>query len=90
MIRPLHTGFPAEAASLATLNQGQEAKVESLCGPAALRRRLMEIGFVPGSMVRFERPTPFGDPLVFSLRGSQIALRRSEAKCIRLALPLSR
>lgn len=87
MIRPLTASF---APSLASLVPGQEAVVASLTGPDALRRRLMEIGFVPGSAVRFEMATPFGDPLVFTLRGSKIALRRSEAQCIHMAFQPAR
>src|SRR5690606_28150954 len=45
----------------------------------ALRRRLLECGFTAGSPVRFVMATPFGDPLVFSLRGASIALRKAEA-----------
>ncbi len=49
-----------------------------------LRRRLLETGFTAGCPVRFVIATPFGDPLVFSLRGTSIALRRSEAVCVRV------
>lgn len=87
MIRPLSAPF---APSLASLVPGQEAAITSLTGPDNLRRRLMEIGFVPGSTVRFEMATPFGDPLVFTLRGSKIALRRCEAQCIHTAFQPSR
>jgi ferrous iron transport protein A len=69
---------------LESLKAKEEAKIDSLSGPESLKRRLMEIGFVPGSAVRFEMATPFGDPLVFSLRGSTIALRRKEAQCVRI------
>jgi Fe2+ transport system protein FeoA len=87
MIRPLNNPLDSALKSLDALAKGREGKVASLIGPDAVRRRLLEIGFVPGSMVRFEMATPFGDPLVFSLRGSKIALRRSEACCVRLAGP---
>ncbi len=58
--------------------------VESVEGSPALRRRLLEIGFTEGCKVRFVMATPFGDPLVFSLRGASIALRKSEARCVRV------
>lgn len=51
-----------------------------------LRRRLLEAGFTPGCPVRFVMATPFGDPLVFSLRGASIALRKAEARCVRVRL----
>jgi Fe2+ transport system protein FeoA len=30
--------------------------------------------------------TPFGDPNIYALRGTSIALRKSEAKCIRVRI----
>ena len=56
---------------------------EAVAAPG-LRRRLLETGFTAGCPVRFVIATPFGDPLVFSLRGTSIALRRSEAACVRV------
>lgn len=58
--------------------------IEEESAPSGLRRRLLETGFTVGCPVRFVISTPFGDPLVFSLRGTSIALRRSEARCVRV------
>jgi ferrous iron transport protein A len=60
--------------------------IEGVEAAPALRRRLLEAGFTAGSPVRFLMATPFGDPLVFSLRGASIALRKSEARCVRVRL----
>jgi Fe2+ transport system protein FeoA len=67
-------------ATLDQLNAHDEAVVTGLEGTPAQRRRLLEAGFVTGSRVRFLMATPFGDPLVYSLRGASIALRKSEAR----------
>jgi ferrous iron transport protein A len=69
---------------LASPHGPRSAKVEGIDAPPALRRRLLEIGFTEGCPVRFVMATPFGDPLVFSLRGASIALRKSEARCVRV------
>jgi ferrous iron transport protein A len=69
---------------LASARNAGKAVVEGVDAPAALRRRLLEIGFTEGCPVRFVMATPFGDPLVFSLRGASIALRKSEARCVRV------
>ena len=42
-------------------------------------RRLLDLGFVPGTRVRVLRRAPLGDPTVYELRGTQLCLRRSEA-----------
>lgn len=74
----------AASTTLDSLERSSEAVVTGLeCSPT-LRRRLLEAGFVTGSRVRFLMATPFGDPLVFSLRGASIALRKSEARCVRV------
>ena len=70
--------------TLDRLGPSTEAVVVGLEGTGVLRRRLLEAGFVNGSRVRFLMATPFGDPLVFSLRGASIALRRNEARCVRI------
>ena len=82
MIRPTKPS----AIDLDALCCGETGQVESLIGPESIRRRLLEMGFVPGSQVRYVMPTPFGDPRVYALRGANIALRRAEARCIRLSV----
>lgn len=46
--------------------------------------RLLEIGFTPGQEVTIVAKSPFKDPLAVSIRGTIIALRRSEAECIKI------
>jgi ferrous iron transport protein A len=44
--------------------------------------RLMEMGLLPGTELRFVRCAPLGDPLEVELRGYHLSLRRSEAETI--------
>ena len=46
--------------------------------------RLMELGFTPGQEVTIVAKSPFKDPLAVSVRGTIIALRKSEAECIKI------
>jgi Fe2+ transport system protein A len=39
----------------------------------------MELGFLPGSIVTAARSAPGGDPRVFRVDGSEIALRKETA-----------
>ena len=75
-----------ENLTLDKLRSGQEGVITAVEGEPALRRRLLEAGFVPDSSVHFLMATPFGDPLVFSLRGTQIALRQSDARHVRIRI----
>lgn len=75
---------PAETATLADLAEGGQAVIEAIEAPPDIARRLMELGFVPGSTVTAARRAPGGDPRVFRIDGSEVALRRETAAQIRL------
>lgn len=69
---------------LADLGAGASAVVHRVEGAGTLRRRLMELGFVPGTVVRLVRRAPLRDPLEVELCGYHLSLRRSEALVVRL------
>ena len=77
------------AQRLTHLPLGEEATV---CGlsPAcrgAMRRRLMDLGFVPGSRISVDMPSPLGNPTAYIVRGAAIALRRDQARHILIQRP---
>ena len=73
--RRLKSPTPAPA-TLAELNEGEHGIVEELNVPAVDAQRLMELGFLPGIRVDAARSAPGGDPRIFRIDGSEIALRR--------------
>jgi len=75
-----------EGTTLDRLRPGQAGMVMKVEAEAALKLHLMELGFVAGSPIAFLMSTPFGDPNIYALRGTSIALRKSEAKCIRVRI----
>lgn len=72
--------------SLASLKPGQSAVILCIDAEPSLKLHLMELGFVAGSAITFFMSTPFGDPNIYALRGTSIALRKSEAECIRVRI----
>jgi ferrous iron transport protein A len=62
---------------------GQIAELAQVGGERAFRRRLMELGFLPGTPVRLVRRVDIGDLVEFEVRGAHISLRRSEAGDLR-------
>ncbi|HZX73788.1 MAG TPA: FeoA family protein [Cyclobacteriaceae bacterium] len=44
--------------------------------------KLLEMGFLPGTAVRFNFKAPFGDPICVSLAGYDLSLRLDEASVI--------
>jgi ferrous iron transport protein A len=70
----------AVPASLMDLRRGDTAILDGIDLPADDARRLMELGFVPGTQITAGRSAPGGDPQVFRVDGSEIALRRETAR----------
>ncbi len=73
--------------SLAEIPLGQAATVRAVDGTRSFRRRLLEMGLVPGVGVRIVAIAPLGDPLQIEVRGGQWSMRRSEAAQIRIDGP---
>jgi Fe2+ transport system protein FeoA len=65
--------------SLAEIPLGRLVSVTRVDGPRAFRRRLLEMGLVPGTDVKVVTVAPFGDPLRIEIRGGQWSIRRNEA-----------
>ncbi len=59
--------------------------IERVGGDRAFRRRLLELGLVPGTQVTLIRVAPMGDPLVFAARGSSLSIRHAEARHVAVA-----
>ena len=85
---PLPREQPVEESpeTLAALNPGEEATVVGLSPNCRglERRRLMDLGLLPGTVVGAEMKSPTGDPTAFRIRGALIALRGEQAANIRI------
>lgn len=68
--------------TLARLPLGQPAHIETVGGERSFRRRLLELGFLPGVEVRIMGVAPMGDPLDIQVRDCRFSLRRAEAEAI--------
>jgi ferrous iron transport protein A len=68
--------------NLADLPLQRMAQILSVGGDRALRRRLMELGLVPGTPVKVVNVAPLGDPLELSVRGCRLSIRRKQAKAL--------
>ena len=73
-------------ATLAELREGEQAVLESLHMEESIARRLMELGFLPGQTIAAARSAPGGDPRVFRVDGSEVALRRETASQLQIRL----
>lgn len=65
--------------NLAELPVGAIAVVLRIAGSGSFRRRLMELGILPGTRVELVRVAPLGDPFELLVRGASLSIRRAEA-----------
>ncbi len=62
------------------------ATVCAVKGERTFRRRLMELGLVPGTSVCISKVAPLGDPIELMVRGGRLSLRRHEAEILQVEL----
>jgi ferrous iron transport protein A len=63
---------------LGDLKPGERARIDRIEGGGALRRRMMDMGIVPGVELEVVRRAPWGGPLQVRLKGYYLAMRRGE------------
>ena len=70
--------------TLDALPVGGLAVVTALHSTGAQRRRMLDLGFVPGSRVRTLHVSPWNDPVAYGVHGAVIALRREDARDVQI------
>jgi len=78
------------SATLVDLRRGDACILADIDLPGDDARRLMELGFLPGTRVTAGQSAPGGDPRVFQVDGSEIALRRETARRMRVRIDKSK
>ena len=76
---------PKHVTSLDQLTEGAIATLVEVDGLPALRRRLMELGLLPGTSLRLVRRLDAGGVLELEVRHSRLSLRRNEAAHLTVA-----
>jgi Fe2+ transport system protein FeoA len=64
--------------SLGEMQVGEKGSISRVAG-GEVRRRLLDMGVTPQTVVAVERIAPLGDPIWIRLRGYQLSLRKDEA-----------
>ena len=87
MLQLSSNNSPGEAtATLMDLRRGDAAILDRLDLPGEDAKRLMELGFLPGTQITAGLSAPGGDPRVFQVDGSEIAIRRETASLVKVRL----
>ena len=68
---------------LSEINVGVEVEVLDIkIKNQFLKRRLLEMGVIKGSLLKIKRTAPLGSPVSFQVRGYELGLRLDELKTI--------
>jgi len=68
--------------TIADLRVGQSGRVMTVDGERVLRRRLLDMGITPKTLVTVKKAAPMGDPIELLLRGYVLSLRLADARQI--------
>lgn len=77
----LHGNIP-----LAGLQPGTACVVAQVAATGGIAVRLMELGFVPGAVIRVVRRAPFGGPVQYRLHGVSITMRPADAAVVQVRM----
>ena len=69
---------------LSTLKPGERGVVTKVSGSGPIHRRIIDMGIVPGTMIKVEKLAPLGDPVEIKVKGFNLALRKMEAETIKV------
>jgi Fe2+ transport system protein FeoA len=69
---------------LADCIPGTKAKIMDLMVNAAYKKRILDLGMLPGTEIQVVRKAPFGGPIIVQVRGYQVGIRMTEAKNIEI------
>ncbi|MCA9871923.1 MAG: ferrous iron transport protein A [Caldilineae bacterium] len=64
---------------LTDLSPQDRAIIHEVRGRGALRKRLLDMGVIPGAEIAVVRVAPLGDPVEYLVKGYHLSLRRDEA-----------
>jgi ferrous iron transport protein A len=84
MDEPVRSEKLQEKLSLADLAPGDRGRISAVDNLGSDRRRLLDLGFLPGAEVEAVMASPAGDLTAYLIRGATIALRREQARQINL------
>jgi len=76
----------AKARALADLRVGESAILADLELSPPVAEHLMNLGFIPGLVVKVLRGSPGGGPRIYRVDGAEVAMRRDLSRHIRVEL----
>ena len=70
--------------TLKELEIGESARIRSVGGQGALRQHFLDMGLIPGAVVRLIKYAPMGDPMELQIHSYELTLRLDDAAKIEI------
>ena len=70
--------------NLCDLPINQKGRIESLNCNSSIKRRLLDLGLVPGTLITPVFTSPFGEPTAFEFRNTIISIRSEDSSLIKI------
>ncbi|MGC4378726.1 FeoA family protein [Fictibacillus sp. Mic-4] len=67
---------------LSQVKTGEMFQINKIQLEGPLKRRLLDLGFIPGAVVEVLQKSPLGDPVAYRVSNTTIALRKEESLLI--------
>ncbi|MES9856894.1 MAG: FeoA family protein [Sedimenticola sp.] len=77
-----------DTTTLSALKPGEKGEIIRVEGEGELRSRLSALGFRSGATVAVLYSALFGGPRTYTICGSQVSLRKTEANLIHIGVPV--
>ena len=71
---------------LSEMNIGETGRIIKVNGTGIIRKRLLDMGVTPSSIVYLRKKAPLGDPIEITIRGYELTLRKEESAFIDVEL----
>ena len=68
--------------TLDTLLPGEAAIISRVSGVGTIKRRIMDMGLIAGTVVHVQKYAPLGDPMEIKVKNFNLSLRKMEAALI--------
>ncbi|MDM5187170.1 FeoA family protein [Bacillus sp. DX4.1] len=72
----------ANTEPLSSFQTGQFVQIEMIHLEGTMKRRLLDLGFIPGATIKVLQKSPLGDPIAYQVSNTTIALRSEESSLI--------
>lgn len=68
--------------TLDNLKIGTSCRVIEIKNQGSIRRRLLDLGLIPGTIITAILSSPFKDPIAYKIKNATIAIRKNDSKNI--------